>query len=114
MSDLTEVRDRIASLCRHVEALKVSTERLASRVVAWDDDQPPTAPTHWGTIAERLLHKDETPTIATLLRVVREADRRIAGAERDIAATRSKIDQVLSGDYLQDDLRPHFRAEGGE
>jgi hypothetical protein len=111
--DISAVAKEAAKLCRNVEALEKSVAKLAARI----NEHNKAPATYRGmTIAKKELASIRVPysvkkpetTLEQILNLLRQADKRLRGAEIDIGNVRSQLDQISNDSWSRDDLKKHL------
>jgi prefoldin subunit 5 len=109
-ASLDTIARQLEGLQRHIDSLDQSMQRLAGRLVPYDDEANRLKPIHRPWVSRIVGLEDEhSPSLETVFEFVREADAHIEAMERDFAYVRSRIEDLERNDMLTDEIRPYLK-----
>lgn len=97
---LDSIAEDIAKLCRHVDSLEKSVARLFGRIKPFDDEKDPRP-----RFDDYGWDQSPKPTLEAILTRVILADKHLKGAELDVGAIRSHLDQISNDSWSRAELR---------
>jgi prefoldin subunit 5 len=109
LASLESVARQLDGLCRHIDSLDQSMQRLAGRLVPYSDEaerlQPISRPWQFRGLTQQV------PSFETVFQILREADAHVEAMERDFRSVRTKIEGLERNDMLADEIRPYLKPE---
>lgn len=97
---IESVAHEVAKLCRYVESLGRSAERLAGRIQPFENEKMMH---DWDGLPQKVA-----PTLESMVKVIVAADERLRTIEYMVSYAKSAIDQISNDSWSRDELRPYL------